>query len=38
MNTAEIQERVAQAAKSALADNGYVAPLDVVVLEQAEAE
>jgi hypothetical protein len=31
MNTAELQQRVAQVAKNALADNGYVAPLDVLV-------
>jgi hypothetical protein len=31
MNTAELQKRVAQVAKNALADNGYVAPLDVLV-------
>jgi hypothetical protein len=31
VNTAELQERVAQAAKDALAANGYVAPLDVLV-------
>jgi hypothetical protein len=31
MNKAELQERVAQVAENALADNGYVAPLDVLV-------
>ena len=31
MNTAELQERVARAATNALADNGFVAPLDVLV-------
>jgi hypothetical protein len=31
MSTAELQERVARAAENALADNGYVSPLDVLV-------
>jgi hypothetical protein len=30
MNSAEVQERVLQAAKGALAENGYVAPIDVL--------
>lgn len=31
MNSAEVQKRVIQVAKDALADNGYVAPLDVLM-------
>jgi hypothetical protein len=42
MDRAELQERVVQAARSALADNGFVAPIDVLVrmrwLEPAQVD